>query len=368
VTAGNAEARAAKALPLELWHRARGARLAERRGHLLPLDYGDPAGEAHALREGCGLLDRSEIARLEVIGADRQRFLNGLVTVDVPKLRAGTGVYGFVTGPKGQVLAEVVVHCLSDRLWLELPPGREGELRRHLQKYVVADRVEVLSLVEMLPLTLVGPECEAALSRSGVAAPDQPWGNARAELSGTEVELSRHERLGAPAVTVWAASAIAVDLAQWLVAELGAVPVGDAAAEALRVEAGVACWGVDFGEDNLPQEMEIEGAVDYRKGCYLGQEVIARLHYRGQAPRLLRSLVLPPSPALRPGLEISFEGRAAGRLTSVTVASRGDRAVGLAVLQRRACEGGTRVELEGGIPGLVCLPGAALDAPVPVVR
>lgn len=362
---GAAEPRTAESLPLEPWHRARGARLEERRGYLQPLDYGDPDAEARALREGCGLLDRSEIGRLELRGADRQRFLNGLVTVDVAKLPVGHGRYGFATGPKGQVLADVVVHGLADRLWLELPPGREDDLRAHLQKYVVADRVEVQSLHEMLPLVLLGPRCGAALARAGASLPGAPWGNARATLFDTDVELSRHERLGAPAVTVWASASIADHVAERLVDELGAVPVGVEAAETLRIEAGLGSWGVDFGADNLPQETEIDGAVDYRKGCYLGQEVIARLHFRGQAPRLLRSLALPPSAALRPGLEVSFEGRAAGRLTSVAISRGGDRAVGLALLQRRACAPGSLVTLEDETRGLVCPPGGALDAPLP---
>ena len=354
----------AESLPLEPWHQARGARLAERSGHLQPLDYGDPGAEARALREGCGLLDRSEIGRLELRGADRQRFLNGLLTVDVAKLSQGDGRYGFATGPKGQVLADVVVHCLTDRLWLELPPGREDLLRSHLEKYVVADRVEVRSLQEMLPLVLAGPRCEATLERGGAALPAAPWGNARATLFDSEVELTRHERIGAAAVTVWVSASIAEHVAESLVDELGAVPVGLLAAETLRVEAGVGRWGIDFGDENLPQETEIDGAVDYRKGCYLGQEVIARLHFRGQAPRLLRSLALPRSATLRPGLGVSFEGRPAGKLTSVVVAHRGDRAVGLSLLQRRACEPGALVTLEDGAPGVVCAPGGALEAPL----
>jgi folate-binding protein YgfZ len=187
-------------------------------------------------------------------------------------------------------------------------------------------------------------------------------------LFDSQVQLSRHERLGAPAVTVWTPSAIADQIANRLVSELGAVPVGDDAAEALRVAAGIGSWGVDFGADSLAQETAVEAAVDYRKGCYLGQEVVARLHYRGQAPRLLRSLVLPPTPPCRPGLEVQYEGRVAGRLTSVVLAQPGDRQVGLAMLQRRASEPGTLVELEDGTPAVVCLAGGAVEADVPRQR
>jgi folate-binding protein YgfZ len=346
-------------LPLEAWHLARGARLVERGGCRVPVDYGDPAAEERAVRDGCGLVDRSAIARLELLGADRGRFLHGLLTVDVRTLEAGRGIYGFATGPKGQVLADVVVHALGDRLWLELPPGREDELRRHLERYVVADRVEVHPLDEMLPLALLGPGCEAALARAGSPVPSSPWGNLRATLFGTDVQLSRHDRLGAPAVTVWVPAAVAAETADNLVDALGATPVGDDAAESARIAAGIGRFGVDFGAENLPQEAEAPGAIDFGKGCYLGQEVVARLHYRGQAPRLLRSLALPVDGPPAVGREVRLDGRAAGTITSVARASSGDRRLALAMLQRRATEPGTRVELDDGTPAIVSAPGRA---------
>ena len=109
----------------------------------VPGHYGDPGAERDALRERCGLVDRSWVSRLELCGADRARFLNGLVTSDVENLEPGTGIYGFFTDLKGRVMADVWVMALEDRFWLELPSGTRDQIRAHLEKYVVADRVEV---------------------------------------------------------------------------------------------------------------------------------------------------------------------------------------------------------------------------------
>src|SRR5690242_20277098 len=99
------------------------------------------AEEYQALREGCGLADRSGMGRLEILGADRHRFLNAYVTCDIKELAPGEGAYGFVTSHQGRILSDVVVTALEDRLWLLLPPGQDEAVSKHLKKYILADRV-----------------------------------------------------------------------------------------------------------------------------------------------------------------------------------------------------------------------------------
>src|SRR3954465_7339902 len=106
----------------------------------------DLAGQYRALREGCGLADRSWMDRVEIVGADRQRFLNAYVTCDVKSLAPGEGAYGFLTNPQGRILSDLVVLAHEDRLWLQLPPGREEAVASHLRKYILADRVEIRGL------------------------------------------------------------------------------------------------------------------------------------------------------------------------------------------------------------------------------
>jgi folate-binding protein YgfZ len=129
--------------------------------------------------------------------------------------------------------------------------------------------------------------------------------------------------------------------------------------DALRIDAGIPWFGRDFGPDNFPQETGLEEqAVSYTKGCYLGQEVVARLHYRGQVSRQLRRLRLESVPEAHavPGTELLFEGRPAGVLTSVAGPPWLGELVGLSILQRRAFEPGTRLEVVGGGEAVVAPP------------
>jgi folate-binding protein YgfZ len=302
--------------------------------------------EYRALREGCGLADRSAMGRLEILGADRHRFLNAYVTCDVKSLAPGEGSYGFVTSHQGRILSDFVVTALEDRLWLLLPPGQDEAVAKHLRKYILADRVEVLPLADMLPVTLLGPRAAEALG-DAVLPPPGEWRHIRSRVHGTEVELQRSGRLGAEAYTLWVSASIAKPLIEGLLEDPAVRRVGAEALEVLRAEAGIPRFGQDFGPENFPQETGAEEAVSYTKGCYLGQEVVARIHYRGGVQKTLRKLVFDgPTPA--PGTPLLYDGRAAGAATTVVEPPAPGRAIGLAILHRRAAEPGTRLEVQGG--------------------
>lgn len=305
------------------------------------------ADEYRALRSGCGLLDRSEaVGRLELVGADRHRFLNAYVTCDVKALAPGQGAYGFFTNPQGRILSDVVVLAHEDRLWLEVAPGRERMLADHLKKYILADRVEVRTLDDMVPLTLIGPRAGEVLA--GVERPSGDWQHARVMVRGTEVTLVRSGRLGAEAYTLWLSASIASHLAGDLLENPEVKPASLEAWEILRTEAGIPRFGMDFGEENFPQETGAEEAVSYTKGCYLGQEVVARIHYRGGVQKILRGLVFDAGAIPAHGTPLLFEGREAGLVGTALPSLALGHPIGLAILHRRAAEPGTPLDFEGG--------------------
>jgi folate-binding protein YgfZ len=344
------ETRAVRRLPLAALHRRLGAELAVvDDGAEVPLRYRPLAEELRTLREGCGLVDRSWIGRLELTGADRQRLLNALATCEVKSLAPGEGAYGFLTGPQGKVLADFAALALADRLWLELPAGREEAVAAHIRKYVLADQVEVMPLADMLPVTLLGPRAAEVLESAAPAA-GRPWAHGRARVLGSDVEVARRGLLGAPAYTLWISASLAGELIEGLLGTGSVSPVGFAALEVLRAEAGVPRYGIDFGSENFPQETGLEAAaVSYTKGCYLGQEVVARIHYRGQVHRALRGLAFAAPP--RRGAKLTLAGEAAapevGAVATV-VESPAQGLIGLALLKRQGTEPGTVLALEGG--------------------
>ena len=161
--------------------------------------------------------------------------------------------------------------------------------------------------------------------------------------------LQRSGWLGTEAFTLWVSASIASHLAERLLEIPGVVPAGFEALEVLRTEAGLARFGRDFGPENFPQETGAEeAAVSYTKGCYLGQEVVARIHYRGGVQKTLRGLDFGTGPAPEPGAPLLHEGRESGTATTVVGSVALGRPIGLAILHRRAAEPGTRLELPGG--------------------
>jgi folate-binding protein YgfZ len=330
---------------LDAWHRQRGGVLASWNGIQLPADYGAVAAELRAVAEGCAAFDLTAYEVVDLLGPDRLRFLNGLVTVAVKDLEPGKGVYGLVTEVRGHLIADVLVSARADRLRLMVPRGRGSVVAQHLQRYIVADRV---SLEATTPITLVwlgGAHLEGCLAAGGTSLPEAPFVTISLVIGGREVVCVTDPRLGVPAVVAELPEGEAAELLGLLVRERGVVPLGWRGWDCLRIRAGLPVWGADFGPDCLPQETSLRGVVDFEKGCYLGQEVIARLHYRGQAPRLVRRLRGAEFP-FSVGAEVRFEGRPAGRIGSVdTVSLRPTFAFGM--LQRRAAEPGTLVEVDG---------------------
>jgi tRNA-modifying protein YgfZ len=308
---------------------------------------GTVAEEYQALREGCGLAESAWTGRLEMLGADRQRFLNAYATCDVKSLAPGEGAYGFLTNPQGKILSDLVVLALEDRLWLQVPAGQEETVASHLGKYILADRVEIRPLEERRPMVLVGPRAADALGSAELPPPGD-WRHVRSTVHGTEVQLQRTGRLGREAYTLWVSAAVADALEERLLENPAVKRVGSAAIEILRVEAGIPRFGRDFGTENFPQETGADEAVSYTKGCYLGQEVVARIHYRGGVQKALRGLVFAASSPPAAGTVLLFEGRESGAVTTVVESIALGRPAGLAILHRRAAAAGSQVELADG--------------------
>ena len=303
------------------------------------------------LTTGAALCEPPRASRLELMGPDRERFFGGMVTAAVEGLAPGRGAFGFITDVRGRILASAAVLTLEDRLWLEIPRGRGRTIIEHLEKYIVTDQVEILPLGDMASVRVAGPKSADVLADLGATAARDltaPWSHAQVEILDYQARLVREGHSPVPAFSLWQSSAIAPLMAEDL-AEAGIPQAGTEATEALRIEHGHPLWGVDYNDSNLPQETGIENAVDYEKGCYLGQEIVARIHYRGQPARRMCRLIFEPGHTPAAEAEIEFDGQPAGTVTSVSLSPRDDAAIGLALLPRRAVEAlpDARVQVEG---------------------
>lgn len=313
------------------------------------IETGTASVEREALLGGAAVVEGAAAGRLRLGGADRVRFLNGLVSCEVKGLAEGEGAYGFVTSLQGRVLADVVVLAVADELWLEVPVGEEEAVASHLAKYLIADRVEIASL-DLEVVTLAGPGAatllESSLGRGSL--PSGPWTHRPADLAGAPGRVVRRGIAPVETFDLWLQPGAGPAVRAHLQAE-GAHPAGRETWDVLRVERGIPAFGRDFGPDNFPQETGLgEQAVSYDKGCYLGQEIVARIHYRGGVNKALRGLrfrgLTEPPPT---GTELLAEGRPAGTVgTSVLSPAHGP--IALAILHNRANAPGTILDLPSG--------------------
>jgi folate-binding protein YgfZ len=286
-----------------------------------------------AITTACGLLDRSERGKLALTGAQAKEFLNGQVTNEVEALNQGEGVYAAFLSPKGKMLGDLRVLDLGEEVFLDTErvalQGLFNLLRRTLIGYEAQLHKRTL---ERGLLSLVGPRAREVAGAHDL--PAEEHANAPAEVDGIDVTLVATD----VGIDLICDSPDTARLRAALEAR-GAIPVSEAAVEALRVEHGRPRYGVDLDESVIPQEAGLnERAVSFTKGCYVGQETVARLFYKGKPNRHLRGLRLS-APAAS-GDELCLGDKVVGRLGSV-VESPAHGPIALAVLRREAAPGDT---------------------------
>ncbi len=334
---------------------ARTGRLHGRRG---PLDFGDPEGEYGRLRETAVLLDDADRALVEIRGDDAREHFGGLVTNHLEGAAPGEGVYAFMLTARGRPVTDLRALCLEpeegeERILVDLPGDRREDADDHLDRYLPPRLARRRKRDDLLRLGLTGPAADRALR---AAAPDAgaPSADPLSHRSLALADLprpivgARREDVEGGGVDLYLPAERAPDAWELLsdaVREAGGGPAGVTAREAVRVERGVPAAGREITEEVLPQETGQEDrAISYEKGCYTGQEVVAKIHYRGRVNRHLRGLLLDGEDDLpAAGTELYDGDRSRGRITT-SVRSPRLGPVALAYLHR-SVEPGDRVAL-----------------------
>ncbi len=377
-------------LILNEFHHTLGAFLAELNGAEVVAHYGDWLAEHAALRETAGVIDLSFRSRLCLVGADRARYLHGQVTNDVKKLRAGEGCYAAITTAKGKMESDLNIFALADELLLDFEPGLAEKISARLEKFIVADDVQIVDAAPHYGLLSVqGPKAEAVIRAIGLFAdvPAKPLASLKISdaLLG-EIYLVSHARLalerraparpesensfplaelvlGAPGFDLFVPTNSLGAVADKLIAAAkaaGGRACGWTAFETARIEAGIPRFGADMDETTIPLECGIESrAIVYNKGCYLGQEVINRIHSVGHVNRELRALRLADDLQTLPtrGEKLFSGGKEVGHITSV-VKSPSAGNIALGYVRREVNSIGNELQLgaDGGAVRIVELP------------
>jgi folate-binding protein YgfZ len=295
--------------------------------------------------EACGLLDRSERGKLALTGSEAKSFLQGQVTNDVEALTPGHGCYAAFLTPKGKMLGDLRILDAGDEILLDTERVALQELFNMIRRFSIGFDVELHKrTLESGLLSLLGPESESIVGGLG----ELEHSHAVVSVGDLQVRAIRTD-LGIDLLC----DAADVDGLRLALSDAGAVRLSsDAVAECLRVERGRPRFGLDLDDTVIPQEAGLnERAVSFTKGCYVGQETVARLHYRGKPNRHLRGLRLSADAAAT-GDELTFEGRAVGRLGSLAVSPRFGP-IGLALVRREAPVGSVVAVGDGAAQGEV---------------
>ena len=306
------------------FHDGLGARFGELNGSEIVTDYGEPGAECRFLTESVGVIDLSFRGRICVLGQDRSKFLHGQLTNEIKRLQSGQGCYSALVTNKGKIQSDLNVHCLENEILLDFEPGLTDLVKERIERFVVADDVELCDVSEAFGVVSVqGPKAAEAISKLELpmAMPDGSHA-----VTWTEDEtlgpiyLVCHPRLGGTGFDVYAADESVPAIADKLIAaarELDGGSVGWGAFEQVRIVTGIPRFGQDMTEDNLAPEAGIEDrAIAYDKGCYIGQEVLNRLHNFAEVSRSLRVLSLPKNAKPSKGDAIFADDKQVGEVTS----------------------------------------------------
>jgi folate-binding protein YgfZ len=284
-------------------------------GGAVAAHYGDPLREQRVLAEGAGLVDRSDRDVVVVPGADRLSWLHSLTSQHLDRLADATGSEALVLSPNGHVEHHLVLTDLAGTTWADVEPGTGPELTAFLERMRFLLRVEpALVTGRWAVLSLVGPKSADVLASAGIPAPEAPY-EVHA-LDGGWIRRMPPIGDGAPVFDLL----VPRDGIEAAADRLGAPPAGFAAYEALRVEARRPRFGVDSDHRTIPNELSwLTTAVHLDKGCYRGQETVARVHNLGRPPRRLVLLHLDGVSEVlaEPGTPVLAGTREVGRVGTV---------------------------------------------------
>ncbi len=297
-----------------------------------------PLEEYHALRSGFGVVELAKWSSVTFTGAERQVFLNNFCTNDVKRLRPGEHCEAFITNVKGKILGHGLVHCRDDELVFITVPEQAPKIIEHLDRYIIREDVQLRdTTAERVFLLIAGGE------EAGKGLTQEPW--------------IRWHLLHVPFCGLLEAKPDMLSQVRQELKADGAMPCSGAAFDALRIESGTPLIGIDFDEENLPQEVSRdELAISFTKGCYLGQETVARIDALGHVNEQLAGVRFAGPNLPKAKTELTSGGTLAGHVTSASFSPQLGGPLALAMVRRQWLAPGTRLESAAGSCEVIELP------------
>ena len=332
---------------------ATGATFRNSHGWETPAVYSDIAAEYAAITTAAAVHDASSVGRLKATGEDALDLLNRLSTNKVIDLEPGHGAPTILTTDRGRILDLIGVANRGEDVLLITSPGAQEQVIEFLDKYTIMEDLEVEDVTSTTAmLSVIGPGSGAALEEAANVSLEglAPYHNVPASIGGEEVRIICRPMGELASFDVLTSTEAAPTVWEALVSR-GIVPAGSDAVEAARVRYAVPAHGSEMGEPYNPLEAGLIGSIDFAKGCYIGQEVIARLDTYQRVQKYLVRLTFSPDAQAEPGAALLRDGKQAGTVTSITYLPGSDRPLGMGYVRRASAEPGVSLALEAPAQG-----------------
>ena len=300
-----------------------------------------------ALRSSAAWLDLSSRGKIVVTGEDRARLLHAMTTNQIQQLQPGEGCYAFFLNAQGRILADANVFCRQDDFLLDVEPETREPLLQHLDKFIIADDVTLDDATSRIAtLDLEGPEAAALTARLGVTVPEKPPEQSWTHTAWNEVMVARVSFTGAPGMRFFIPTDQEPRVLE-LLQKAGTHEASPDAARIVRLEHFKPRFGEDIFTTTLSQETQQMHAVNFNKGCYIGQEIVERVRSRGLVHRMLAGVEIDSTEVPAPDTRLLQGEENSGKMTSAAFSPALGKIVGLAYLRRELAEPGTALTVDG---------------------
>ena len=330
-------------------------------GWNIPLVYTDPNHENKMVRSDVGIADISYLSTLCLTGEDRAKFLHRITSNDVENLSIGEGNYATLLTNRGKIIGDLRVYIFEDKIYISTASECEQQVYTEMDKYIIADDVELtIETGEVGAIAVYGPHStelvESVLNLEGIST--LPEHHSRAcEIDNRWIGCVSAHNVGEYGYHLYTSS----DALPWLWNKIMAeredvTPIGWEALESLRIEAGTPRYGTELTETIFPLEAELEYAIDFEKGCYIGQEIVARMKYRGHPNRLLRGIEIDADESVPQESSIIVDDKEIGWVTSSAYSSTLDKYIALGYIRMAHTEEGCSIQImttDGKVDGTV---------------
>ncbi len=323
----------------------------------IPPTYANATEEYWTIKKAVGLADMSHLGRLRITGKDRVSFLNGLLTNDISQLKENAGQRSALLNSKARVLADLHLYAQPDTLLSDTGESPASHVKEILDRFIITEDVQIQdSSQDLVQLTVQGPRSSQAIKE--VLGPEaQDLKQLEQKTLGPSTIIAR-DRTGQSGYDIILPALEAEPVWHGFLlngGDIGLNPVGSQALEILRLEAGYPKYATDVDENTIILEAGFKDAINFNKGCYLGQEVVARATHIGRVNKQLVRLEVETKDSISPRSKLMSDGREAGFITSAAFSPGLGRVASLGYANREFAKEGTRVNVQSGETSLAAV-------------